>query len=161
MNKEKSKIDAGLDKKLDELLKEEGGKIASEEQLRKSIWALEVLKRENKVNSDTKLEELILTVTEKIIELKQTLVYSKEIIDSRAGDEIDAELHKVAKKEFETAERLLGYMQAALFSLQPMAVDTYSSHMTFKDIENIWKKSQAAKEFLVDQDEKMRRREKK
>ncbi len=46
MSKETPKIDVGVAKEFDELVKEEGRKIGPEEQLRKTIWALEVLKQE-------------------------------------------------------------------------------------------------------------------
>lgn len=161
MSNETPKIDKGLAKEFDELVKEEGGKITPEEQLRKSIWALEVLKQEKKVNPETTFEELIRIIDERIIELKQTIVYAEDTANSGAGDETDTELHDVAQKEVETSKRLLDYMQAAWFSLKPMSMDQYNSYRNFKDIEDMLKREQVAKEFIVDQDEKMHRRENK
>lgn len=159
MSKEQPKIDNELTKEFDELVKEEGQKIAPEEQLKRSIWALEVLKQEGRVSPDMMVGELIGVISERIEELTKTLAFAEETARSRTGDETDVKLHEVAKKEVETAKRLLGYLQAAWFLLKPMSMDSYgSSYMTFKDIEERLKREQAAKEFLVDQDEKIRRR---
>ncbi len=159
MSKEQPKIDnEQLAKEFDEIVKEEGQKIAPEEQLRRSIWALEALKQENKVSPDMKIDELLKVLSERIEELTKTLAYAEDTASSRTGDETDAELHEVAKKEVEISKRLLGYLQAAWFMLKPMSMDSYNSYMTFKDIEERFKREQAAKEFLVNQDEEMRRR---
>ncbi len=119
------------------------------------------LKTGKRVSPDTTLEDLIRIISERIIELKQTLVFAEETARSRAGDETDAELHNVAKKEVETSKRMLGYMQAAWFTLKPMSADNYDLYLTFKDIEDRFKREQAANEFIVNQDEKIRRRENK
>lgn len=107
------------------------------------------------------IEEIVRVISERTDELKKTLIFAEETVRSRAGDETDAELHDIAKKEVETSKRMLGYMQAAWFTLKPLSADGYSSYMTLKDIEDRLKREQAAKEFLIDQDEKMRRRENK
>lgn len=158
MSKETPKIDNELVKEFDDLVQNEGRKIAPEEQLRKSIWALEALKHEKKVNPDMTLEELLRVLNERMDELKKTIVYAEETARSRTGDEADVELHEVAKKEVEVAKRLLGYLQAAWFMLKPMSMDKFTSYMTFKDVEAMWKKEQVAKEFFINQDEEMRRR---
>lgn len=161
MSKEQPKIDDELAKEFDDLVGEEGSKIAPEEQLKRSIWALEVLKQDGKVSPDMMIGELVAVLSERIEELTKTLAFAEETARSRSGDETDAELHEVAKKEVETAKRLLGYLQAAWFTLKPMSMDTYNSHMTLKDVEGMLKREQEAKEFLINQDEKMRRRDKK
>lgn len=158
MSNEKPKIDSEMDEEFKELVKEEGAKIAPEEQLKRVIWALGVLKQEGKVSPDMTIEELVRVISERIEELTKTFAFAEETARSQTGDETDAELHEVAKKEVETAKRLLGYMQAAWFSLKPLSMDSYSSHMMLKDIEDRLKREQAAKEFLINQDEKMRRR---
>lgn len=159
MSKETPKIDSDLEEKLDELVKKEGQKIVPEEQLRRSIWALEALKQEKKVNPDMTIDEIVQVVDERIKELSETLAFAEVAARSRTGDETDdVELYEVAKKEVETAKRLLGYLQAAWFMLKPMSMDSYNSYLTFKDIEERLKREQAAKEFIIDQDEKMRRR---
>ncbi len=159
MNKEQLKIDnEELSNKFDELVREEGRKIAPEEQLKRCIWALEMLKQENKVSPDMNMDDILRVVSERIEELTNTLAYAEETVRSQTNDEINVELHEVAKKEVETAKRLLGYMQAAWFLLKPMSMDSYISYATVKDIEERLKREQVAKQFLIDQDEEMRRR---
>lgn len=159
MSKEQPKIDSEVANEFDELVREEGRKIAPEEQLKRSIWALEALKQDGKVSPDMKIDELLNVLSERIEELTKTLAFAEETARSRTGDKTDAELHEVAQKEVQTAKRLLGYLQAAWFLLKPMSADSYgSSYMTFKDIEERLKREQTAQEFLVDQDEKIRRR---
>ncbi len=161
MSKEKPKIetDSELAEEFEGLVKEEGRKIAPEEQLKRCIWALETLKQEKRASPDMKIGELLKVISERIEELTKTLAYAEETARSRTGDETDFELHEVAKKEVEIAKRLLGYFQAAWFILKPMSMDSYNSYLIFKDIEEMWQREKAAKEFIVDQDEEMRRKE--
>ncbi len=159
MSKEQPKIgNEQLTNEFDELVRKEGQKIAPEEQLKRCLWALELLKQENRVNLKMSIEELVHVISERIEELTKTLVFAEEAVRSQTWDETDAELREVAKKEVETAKRLLGYLQAAWFLFKPMSVDGYSSYMTVKDIEERLKREQAAKQFIVDQDEKMHQR---
>lgn len=162
MSKEQLKIEnEQLANEFDELVREEGQKIAPEEQLKRCIWALETLKQENRVDPDMSIEEIVRVISERIEELTKTLAFAEETVRSQTSDETDAELHQVAKKEVETAKRLLGYLQAAWFMLKSMSADSYSSYMKLKDVEGRWKREQAATEFIIDQDEKMRRRDNK
>ena len=76
MSKETFKIDSGLAKEFDELVQDEGRKIEPEERTRKTLWALDVLKQENKINSETTLTELIQIIENRKKKLKQTKTYS-------------------------------------------------------------------------------------
>ncbi|OGN01325.1 MAG: hypothetical protein A3I26_02035 [Candidatus Yanofskybacteria bacterium RIFCSPLOWO2_02_FULL_43_10] len=157
MSKEKLKIDNELAKEFDGLIREEGRKIEPEERIQKTLWALDALKQENRIKPGTTLTELIRIIEERQRELRQTDAYAKDTAESPVRDEVGAELQKVAEKEFETAERLLGYLNAAWSVLKPMDMTAYDSEIDLGQLQARLKRDLALREANVNRDEKEKR----
>ena len=158
MSKEAFKIDSGLAKEFDELVQDEGRKIEPEERTRKTLWALDVLKQENKINSETTLTELIQIIEKRRRELRQTNAYAKDTLQNPVTDETDAELHKVAEEESKTSERLLNYMEAAWSKLMPMKISEDYSETTLNYIRDKLERDLKLREININHDEEKKRR---
>lgn len=161
MSKETLKVDAGLAKEFDELVQAEGRKIRPEEQTRKAIWALDTLKQENSINSETKLAELIRIIEDRKRELRQTATYAKDTAEGRTADEADAELHEVAQKEAAKAERLLGYMEAASSTLMLLKTKGRDLETPLSQIRSRLEEELEIMESAVDRSEESQRHENK
>ncbi len=157
MSKETPKIDNELAREFDELVQSESRKIKPEEQARRALWALDALKQESRINSETKLIEVIRVIEERKSELRQTIAYAKDTSKSPATDKADTEFHKIAETEAETAERLLGYMEAAWSALMPMKMEGYDSETPLRQIQEKLKAELIVREAKVDQSEENRR----
>jgi len=157
MSKEIPKNDQGLVKEFDTLIKEEGRKIEPEEQLKKALWGLDVLKSESKISSGTTLDELVEIVEERMEELRETNAYAKNTTMGQAVEEINSELHDIAEKEAETAKRLLSYMESAFALLKPMQMSEYYLGNTLKDVESRFRSSLKAMENQTEYDEERKR----
>ncbi|MBI2068840.1 MAG: hypothetical protein HYT67_01920 [Candidatus Yanofskybacteria bacterium] len=159
MPKETLKIDSELIQEFGRLVEDEGRKIEPEERTRKTLWALDALKQENKINSDTTLSEAILTIEERKRELRQTIAYAKETAQGRATDEAAAELHDVAQKEAATAQRLLGYLEAASSTLILMKTKGRDLDTPMSQIRERLEGELEVMETALDRNEESRRHE--
>src|ERR1700675_300843 len=116
-------VDTQLAKEFGKLIEEQERKIAPEERIRKTLWGLSALEQEDRITGETTLQELILAVEERKRELRQSIAYAKDTIQSKTADKTDSELHKVAKEEAAKAERLLGYMEATSSALMVLKLN--------------------------------------
>lgn len=161
MSKETPKIDKELADEFDKLIKEESRRIRPEEQLKKALWVLDMLKQEKKINSDTKLNELVEVIKERKTELQETNAYAKNVALSHTTDETGSELRKVAEEEAETAKRLLNYIDSALAVLVPMKESGYYPEKTVKDLQSELGNNLKVRETQVKYDEERQRNEEK
>lgn len=158
MSKEAPKIDNELAKEFDTLIKEESRRIRPEEQLKRALWVLSMLERENKINLDTKLNELVDIIEERKKELNETNAYAKSAVLGHATDEIGSELRKVAEAEAETAKRLLNYIDSALAVLMPMKESGYYPEKTVKDLQSELGNNLKVREAQTEYDEERQRK---
>lgn len=157
MSNENPKTNGELIKEFDVLIRGEGRKIESEEQIKKALWALDVLQQEEKIGPETNLTELIQVVRERKKELQETSAYAKGAFENLTTDEAGVELRKIAEEEAVTAKRLLGYMEAAWALLMPMKMSGYFSEATLEKIRDRLVEGLKIREASVDYDEKEKR----
>lgn len=157
MSKEIFKVDKELANEFDELIQDEGRKIEPEERTRKALWALDTLKQEKKINSETTLKELIQIVENRKKELRQTNAYAKDTLQNPVTDEVNVELHKVAKEEAKTSERLLGYMEAVWSKLILMKMSSHDPETPLSQIQDKLKGELQIMKTAIDRSEESQR----
>ncbi len=161
MSKETPKIDVDMINEFGRMMQAEARTIEPEERLRKTLWALDTLKQENRINSETTLEELIRIIEERKRELRQTAAYAKDTARAEVAEEMGTELRAVAKKEVATAERLVSYMEAASSELILMRTKGRDPETPLSQIRERLEGELEIMETAVDRSEEAQRHENK
>ncbi len=102
--------DSDLSRQFNTLLDEQLFKTTVEDFTRNASYGLEMLLMEKKINSETKLEEVVEVIEKRIKELQRDLALADSVAKSPASEETDKEFHNIAKNEAEKTARMLKYM---------------------------------------------------
>lgn len=105
---------------LNRVMKDQEWKIAKEQRMKKTLWALELLTqdKESGITEESSFRDVYRIVREKIKDFEKIKSSSLIIINGINKNEDDANLYDRAREELEVAQRQLDYFESAELQLR-------------------------------------------